>query len=153
MELSEMLGDLDQNVVVLVLTFLICFAFSFFALKKTIFKTDEGTAGVISAMISFLVMYGVNKMDLPNSGIESVFGNMEMYSGTFGLIAFIFILAGIVFLMVKFAKNSLIIIGGVLILLGLFAYEKALFITLGSIILAIRIFIKKGKWEPKKKTP
>ncbi len=152
-ELSELLAQFDQDVVLLVIIFLISFAFLFFALKKTIFQSDPGTAGVISAMLSFLIMYGVNKSGIDMLNVEGMLGDVGISSGAFALMWFILVIAGIVFLLIKFAKNSFIIIGGLLILLGLFAYEKALLITLGAILIAVRIFIKKGVWEPPQHKP
>jgi len=58
-ELSEVLAQVDQGVVLLSAVFMITFSFVFFSLKKIIFKDDETIAGIIAAMLA-LVNYLMN---------------------------------------------------------------------------------------------
>ena len=157
-ELSELLGDIDQSVVILVTLFLITFSLIFFALKKSILKSDPGIAGVVAAMLGFLMIYGVNKMGLDVGDAQNWLVDIGFTESTLALIIFVFVIAGIIYLMVHFAKDSLFIIGGGLIVLAFFSYQyKATFVVLGAILLAVRIFAlnKPGVWDkkPKPTTP
>jgi len=97
-------------------------------------------------MASLLITYGINKTGFDISGL---FSDIGISGEIFSTILPIVIVAGIVFLIIKFAKNSLLIIGGLFLLLSLFVYAQTLLIVVGVILIAVRFFIPKGKWEMK----
>ena len=152
--MSELLSQIDQSVVVLVVTFIVSFALIFFALKQSILKKDPGIAGIVAAMIALLITYSLNKVGLESTDLDTWVANIGISESSLGVFLLVAIIAGIIYLIVHFAKNSLFIIGGALIVLAFFAYQKATLIFFGAVILAIRIFaIKPDKWNPKPKTP
>jgi O-antigen ligase len=112
------------------------------------FKGDTTTSGIISVMSSLLITYGVNKMEFD---IRGLIFNLGISQGTLSTILPIVIVAGIIFLIIKLAKNSLLAIGGLFILLSFFVYAKTLLIVIGVVFIGVRMFIPKGKWEPKGK--
>ena len=62
----------------------------------------------------------------------------------------ILILALAIFLVIKLKKDSLFIFGGFLLASSLFVYEKAIVVVLGIILILVRLFIRKGRWERRK---
>jgi membrane-associated HD superfamily phosphohydrolase len=145
--LSELLNQIDESTLVLFAIFLIVFVLLFFSLKK-VFRGDTTTPGIISVMLSLLITYGVNKTGFDVQGLIS---NLGISGEILSTILPIVIVAGIVFLIVYLAKNSLLAIGGLFILLSFFVYAKTLLIVVGVILIVLRftVFLKKGRWEPK----
>lgn len=156
-ELSEVLAQIDQDVVLLVVVFMVIFCFVFFSLKKTLFKDDETISGIVAVMLALMGTYGINKSSITKYGLGGILEGIGFSSSSLALIIFVFVVAGMIYLIVKFARESLLIIGGLLLLLGFLAYEKALFMFTGAILIAIRLFVftgkNKDKWKPKTKTP
>lgn len=145
MNVSDLLNAIDESTLVLISIFLITFVLLFFALNRA-FKGNTATSGIISVMASLLITYGINKTGFDISGL---FSDIGISGEIFSTILPIVIVAGIVFLIIKFAKNSLLIIGGLFLLLSLFVYAQTLLIVVGVILIAVRFFIPKGKWEMK----
>ncbi|MCK5043866.1 hypothetical protein KAR52_02605 [Candidatus Pacearchaeota archaeon] len=136
--LSDLLGGIESSTVLLVAVFTISFAILNFALSK-FFKDKHGEpnkaiVGVIAFVISFLIAYGINKTGFD---IEGLFFNIGISSELLYTIIPIIIIGGLILIIWKFGKKSLFILGGLLILLSFFVYEKTLIITLGIILLII----------------
>lgn len=146
-ELSELLAEVDSSLVVLIALFLISFSLSFFALHK-IFKEDKTIPGVISVVLAFLVVYGVNKIGFDT---QDFFYNMGISESTFSLILFMVITGGIIFMIVslKKKKTAFLILGALMIGLSFFVYAKVLLITLGIILLLIWFFISISGKNPR----
>lgn len=149
-EISELLGSIDQSAMIIYGMFIIFFSLLFFALSKVIFKENRATAGIIAAVLSILIVYGINKSEF---NVEEFFSDIGISEGALSLVLSIVIIAGIIFIIIKFAKNSLVIVGGLLIVGSFFVYEKIILITVGVILIVTRFFIKKGIWEMKRGRP
>ena len=145
--LPEFLSNLDSSTVLLFVVFLVSFAVLFFALMRA-FKKNQAIAGVIAGALSFLIVYGMSKMDL---SIEGLFSEIGLSEDILTILIPIVIILAVIFIIIKLAKNSLLIFGAILILIGLLVEEKLIPIIAGGILIGIRFFIPKGKWEPKKK--
>lgn len=147
--LGELLAGIDQPTVIIFAVFMVSFCIFFFALNKVL-KGNTAIVGIISVVISFLIAYWINKSELD---IESIFFNIGISSEILGVIIPIIIIAGIIFLIVKLAKNSLLILGALGIFVGLFNIIEARLVPIvaGAILIIIRLFIKRGKWEPPKR--
>lgn len=142
-ELGDILGSLDQSLVILIALFLVTFSLAFFALNK-VFRDNKSMAGVVAGAVAFLAVYGVNKMEF---SFGDFFGNLGVSESTLSLALFIIIGAGIVFMFVKMKKDAFLILGALLIGLSFFVYAKALLIVVGVILIAVRFFIPKDKWN------
>lgn len=145
--LSELLNSIDEATLVLFAIFLIVFVLLFFSLKK-MFKGDTTTSGIISVVLSLLITYGVNKTGFD---LQGLFSNIGVSGEILSTALPIVIIGGIVFMIIKLAKNSLLAIGGLFILLSFFVYAKTLLIVIGVILIVLRftVFMKRGRWEPK----
>lgn len=143
--LSGLLNQIDESTLVLFAIFLIVFVLLFFSLKK-VFRGDTTTSGIISVMLSLLITYGINKTGFD---IQGLFYNIGISGDILSTALPIVILAGIVFLIIKLAKNSLLAIGGLSILLSFFVYAQTLLIVIGVVLIIVRFLIPKGVWEPK----
>jgi len=127
----NLLNSIDPRSITLALLFLIFFAFLNFVLSR-VFKDRYGnpnraTAGIIALCISLLAVYGVNRSSWE---IQNLFFNIGIPSGLMYIIISIILLAAIAFIVWKFAKNSLFVLGGLLILASIFMYEKTIPIVL-----------------------
>jgi membrane-associated HD superfamily phosphohydrolase len=145
--LGGLLNSIDESTLVLFAIFLIVFVLLFFSLKK-VFRGDTATSGIISVMLALLITYGVNKTGFD---IQELIFNLGISQGILSTILPIVIVAGIVFLVIYLAKNSLLAIGGLFILLSFFVYAKTLLIVVGVILIAVRFFIPKKAWNPRGK--
>ncbi|MCX6746725.1 MAG: hypothetical protein NTU63_01160 [Candidatus Pacearchaeota archaeon] len=147
--LSDMLNSIDQSTVILFVVFIVAFAVLFFALLK-FFKQNRAIAGIIAVALSFLIVYGMSKMDLSLEGFFSEIGiSGELLSVILPIIG-IFVA---ILIIINLAKNSLLVFGVLLIFLSFFAYEdQIVLIVIGCILIFVRYLIPKGKWEMKKKS-
>jgi uncharacterized membrane protein YkgB len=143
--LSELLSSIDESMVVYFSIFILSFVLCFFALSK-FFKDNRAFAGIIAAVISFLIVFGINKAELTQGfNVSDFFYNLGVSTETFSLIIGIIIVAGIVFLIIKMRRDSLYVLGGLLIVTSFFVYAKAILIIVGIILIGIRIFAFKDK--------
>ena len=148
----NLLNSIDPRSITLALLFLIFFAFLNFVLSR-VFRDRYGnpnraTAGIIALCISLLAVYGVNRSSWE---IQNLLFNIGIPNDLMYIIIAIALLAVIALIVWKFAKNSLFVIGGLLILTSIFMYEKTIPIVLGTILIIIRCFIPKDKWKMKEK--
>lgn len=146
-DFSEILEQIDQSAIILYAIFIISFSLLFFSLNK-VFRGSKSTAGIVSAMISFLIVYGINKIGFDVEGLLFSIGLSENILWT---ILPILILGGVIFIIITLKKNSLFIFGGLLIVLSLFVYTKTLLVIIGVILIGIRLFIGKNIFKRKGK--
>lgn len=135
--ISDLLNQLDQSTVILSAVFILSFSIIFFSLNRTVFKGNTSISGIISGVIAFLLVYVVNQSGFNISGF---FFNLGISSDTFSVILPIVILGGVIFTIVKLKGSSLFIFGGILILLGFFAYDGTVLFVLGACLLIAGLF-------------
>jgi hypothetical protein len=135
--LGDLLNQIDQTTLILYVVFIVSFAILFFALSK-FFKDNRSIAGLISAGIALLITYAVNKTGLDIQGFVL---NIGISQETLAVVIPIILIAGIIFLIISLKKNSLFVIGGILILASFFVYEQTLLIAVGAILIIIRLFL------------
>jgi hypothetical protein len=141
-DLNDLLNNIDESVVIYFSIFILAFVLLFFALNKFFKEQNRTFAGIIAAVLSFLIVYGVNKSGF---SIGDFFLDLGVPTETLSLIVALIVLAGIVFIIVKMGKDSLFVIGGLLIVGSLFVYAKAILIIIGAVLLLARITIFRGK--------
>lgn len=146
-QLSDLLDSIDQSTVVLYATFIISFSLLFFSLGR-LFKENKTPAGIVAAMLAFLLTYWVNKTGLD---IEGFFYDIGISEEVLSFILPIVIIAGMIYVIMNFAKNSLFIFGGLFILASFFVYEKTILIGIGIILIIARMFIPNKVWNSKEK--
>jgi len=147
--LSDLLNAIQPDTAILFATFIIVFSILFFSLGK-FFKGNAPIAGIISVMIAFLITYAVSKSNLDFTGIFTGIGiSPELLATVLPII----IIGGVIFMVIKLAKNSLLVLGGLFIFASFFVYEKLILIAIGAILIVLRftVFLPKGKWEMKSK--
>jgi len=147
--LGDLLNQIDQTTLILYVVFIVSFSILFFALGK-FFKDNKTIAGLISAGIALLITYAVNKTGWDIQGF--VF-NLGISQDALATAIPIILIAGIIFIVISLKKDSLLVVGGLLIVASFFVYEQTILLVAGIIIVAIRFFIPRGKWERKKNTP
>jgi hypothetical protein len=145
--LSEMLDSLDESMVVYFSVFILCFVLFFFALNKFFKEKNRSFAGIIAGVLSFLVVWGVNKSGFD---VQGIFLDLGIPQETLTTIISLIVLAGIIFLIVVLKKNSLFVIGGLLIVGSLFVYAQAILMMVGIALVVIGLIVsfRKGKTPP-----
>ncbi|MDP2628764.1 MAG: hypothetical protein Q8P15_02620, partial [Nanoarchaeota archaeon] len=114
------------------------------------FKDNKATAGVIAFAASLLIVFGIYKNGFD---IESVFGDFGVTSDLFYTLLPLTVIAGIVFLIVKFKRKSLLIMGLLLFVLSILTYEKATLWLIGGILIIIWFFVReKGSSQNRTRT-
>jgi len=144
--LSELLNQIDQSTVLFFVVFIVSFSLLFFALNK-VFRGNTTTSGIISVALSFMIVYGINQSGL---SMENFFFDLGISGSIMDIIytiAPLLIIAGIIFAIIKLKKDSLLIIGGLLIIASFFIYEKTIAIVIGAILIIIRLFLGKNNGE------
>lgn len=141
--LSELLNSIDQSTILLFAVFIISFSLLFFALNKVFKKENTTISGIISVAISLLIIYGINKSGFDVQGSLQGIG---ISAQALGIIIPLVIAAGIIFLIIKLKKKKdiLLILGVLSILLSFFVYEKILLITVGVVMIIIRVALDSG---------
>jgi hypothetical protein len=139
--LSDMLDSLDESVVIYFAVFILSFVIFFFALNK-FFKGNRATAGVVSGVLSFLIIYGINKTGF---SVGDFFLDLGVAAETLSLIVSLIVLAGIILVIIKLKNNSLFVFGGLLLVGSMFVYAKAILIIIGIVLILARLTVFKGK--------
>jgi hypothetical protein len=142
--LSDMLDSLDESMVVYFSVFILCFVLFFFALNKFFKEKNRAFAGIIAAVLSFLIVWGVNKSGFD---VEGIFLNLGVPQETLTTIIELIVLGGIIFLIVVLKAKSLFVLGGLLIIGSFFVYAQALLFVVGLVLIVIGMVIslkKKG---------
>ena len=143
-EFKEILASIDSSLVLLLSIFIISFAALFFSLNK-FFKGNSTIPGVIALAASFLLTYGLSKTNI-NLNLENLFYNIGISETGKNILFGLLIIAGIVLIITKFRIDSLLIVGIISIIMGLFlpVRKEALFF-IGGILIIVRMFFKKPK--------
>jgi hypothetical protein len=142
--LSDMLDQLDESLVVYFSVFILCFVLCFFALNKFFKEKNRSISGIISMVLSFLVVWGINKTGFD---VEGIFLDLGIPAETLTTIIALIVLGGMVFLIVVLKKNALFAIGGLLIAGSFFLYAKSLLFMIGLALVVIGLIVsfRKGK--------
>jgi len=144
-DLSDLLSELDESMVVYFSVFILAFVLIFFALNKFFKEQNRSFAGIIAAVLSFLAVWGINKSGFD---IEGIFLDLGVPQETLTTIVTLIVLAGIIFIIIKMKKNSLYVIGGLFIVASLFVYAKGLMFMIGLVLIVIRVLITFRKDRP-----
>jgi lysylphosphatidylglycerol synthetase-like protein (DUF2156 family) len=137
--LDDLLNSIDETMIILLAVFIVSFCLLFFSLNKVFKKENTTMSGIIAVVISFLIVYGVSKSGF---SIENSLYGIGISQEALGIVIPLIIVAGMIFLIVKLKKDSLLAIGGLLILLSFFVYAKTLFIVVGVIMGIIWLFLR-----------
>ncbi len=144
--LAETLSSLDSSTVLLFVVFLISFAVLFFALMRA-FKKNTAIASVIAGALSFLIVYGMSKMDWD---IDNFFFDLGVSEDAWAIAIPIIALAVAIVLLVKLKRNAFLIFGGILIIIGLVFLEgsaKWIVGAVGGVLIGFRFLLH--KWGEK----
>jgi len=63
-------------------------------------------------MLALVITYEFNKSQIVEYGFQGIIEGIGFSSGSFALLIFVLIISGMIYLIVKFARESLLIIGG-----------------------------------------
>jgi hypothetical protein len=138
LSLSDMLDSIDSSLIILSSIFIISFLFFYFSLSK-IFKAQKNFASIISVVLSFLIIYGVNKVGFD---VENFFFDMGVSEDALMTIIPLILVAGIIFMFVKFKTKAFYYLGGLLVVLGFFIFEEAAqLIVIGVVIIIVGMII------------
>ena len=139
MSFSDVLNSIDSSLILLSSIFIISFLIFNFSLSK-IFKEQKSIATVISAVLSFLIIYGVNSFGWD---IEGFFFDIGISEDALLTAVPLILLAGLIFLFVKLKKKKYFfyILGGFLIALGLFIFKEAAEVLVIGVALVVFGFI------------
>lgn len=136
--LSDILNAIDETTILFFAVFIVSFSLLFFALNRVFKKENTTTSGIISVVISFLIVYGINRSGF---SIQNSLYGFGISQEVLGIVIPIIVIAGVIFLIVKLRKNSLAVLGALFVFTGLWVYTKALFITIGIILIIIWVFL------------
>ena len=144
--LSELLNELDQSTILLFAIFIIAFLIVFFALNKVFKKENTAISGIISVVLAFLITFGISRTGFD---LEYSLLSIGVSSEVLGIIIPLIIVGGIIFLIIKLRRDSLLVIGGLFLFAGILGlvYAYLVFIVIGAILIIVRIFIPKGLWK------
>ena len=142
--LSDILNGIDESTIILFAVFIVSFSLLFFSLNKVFKKENTTTAGIISVVIAFVIVYGISKSGF---NIQDSLYGIGISPEVLGVIIPIIIVAGIILLIINLAKDSLLVIGGLSIVASFFVYSKLILIVVGVILIAVRFFIPKNMWN------
>ena len=136
--LSDVLNGIDESTIILFAVFIVSFSLLFFSLNKVFKRENTTTSGIISVVISFLIVYGINRSGF---SIQNSLYGFGISQEVLGIAIPIIAIAGAIFLIIKFKRDSLYIIGGLLIFVSFFVYAQTLLLTIGIILIVIRLFL------------
>jgi len=147
LSLSDLLYNIDPSNMILGVVFIVVFAVLYFSLSR-FFKDREGRpnkviATIISLSAALLVTYGINRSGF---NIEGLFYNIGIPREALYIILPMLLMAGLIYAILKRKiKELFLIIGGILVILSFFVYEKVVTLVIGIILILIGLFIKKKK--------
>ncbi len=135
--LNDILSGIDSSLIILSAIFVISFLIFQFSLSK-FFKEQKNTGTIISAVLSFLIIFGINRMEWD---IQNFFFDIGISEDALLTIIPLVLIVGIVFLFIRLPKGKkkyfFYILGGFLVALGLFIFKEAAEILVIGIILII----------------
>jgi len=141
--LSDFLNTIDSTTMFLGVLFIVCFAFTNFALSK-FFKDKEGNpnkaiAGVVGLAVSLLIVYWVNRSGFQFDYYFYEIGFSESLITTIASIAFPILF---VFIGVKYGWGASLMITGLLIIVtGALSYEAYAAWIIGAILFFIGLWL------------
>ena len=160
LSLSDIFQQIDPSTILLFVAFIVSFALIFFGLLKFFNRgknseknkgMNQTIAAIIAGALSLLIVYELSTMNL---SLETIFSDIGISAEALPLIIGAIIILSAVFLIIKLKAKSLFIFGGVLILLGIVAYEKTIPIVLGIVLIFVGLFIISiGKKKTTPQTP
>ncbi len=142
--LGELLSAIDETTAIFFAVFLISFSLLFFALNKVFKSQNTAISGIISLAVSFLIVYGLSKSEF---SVGDSLSDIGISSNILSTLLPIVIIAIVIYLIVKFKGKSLYIIGGALLVLGLFILRDIntmiiLAVIMVAFVLIIRAILK-----------
>jgi hypothetical protein len=146
--LSDILNAIDETTLILFAVFILSFTLLFFSLNRVFKKENTTTSGIISVVISFLIVYGLSKSGW---NIQNSLYGIGISSEVLGIVIPLILAAGIIFLIIKLAKDSLLVVGGLFIILSFFVYAQLILIVIGIILIVVRFLIPKNAWNRSRK--
>ena len=147
LSLSDLLYNIDPSNIILGVVFIVVFAILYFSLSR-FFKDREGRpnkviAAVIALSAALLITYGINRTGF---NIEGLFYNIGISREALYIILPILVMAGLIYAILKRRiKELFLIIGGILVVLSFFVYEKVVTLVVGIILILIGLFVKKKR--------
>lgn len=145
----DLFYNIDADVMVLGLLFVIFFALTNLALNRTL--KNRGTASVVAFCVSLLAVFGISRTNWSASGL---FYNIGMSDKVLYTVVPILILAGLIFMVWKLKlARALFFTGLFLIILSFFAYEKMILLIIGIVLLIVGLFLWFRKGRVKKNAP
>ena len=145
--LSDILNQIDASTVFLGAVFIIAFALINQGLSKT-FKDNKAAGGIIAFAASFMITYGINRSGFDFENIFYNFGySLGLSEDLLYTIIVIIIIAGLAYLFFfwKHKKQAPYLVGVLLIITSFFAYENAILIILGIIVIIVGWFMNRDK--------
>jgi len=131
------LSNIDGNIIVLGLLFIIFFVLIQLALRKSL--KNNNSASIIAFCVSLLAVYGLSRTNFDFSGI---FYNIGINDEIIHTIIPIIILAGLIFIFWKVKARMIFVIVGLILIIGSrFVYEKIIVLVVGIVILLIGLFL------------
>ena len=133
--LDDILDKIDPSLIIFSAIFVISFLIFQLSLSK-IFKEQKSTGTIISAVLAFLIIFGINRLDWD---IQNFFFDMGISEDALFTVIPLVLLVGIIFLFIKLKKKKYFfyILGGFLVALGLFIFKEAAEILVIGIVLII----------------
>ncbi|MEN7982265.1 MAG: hypothetical protein ABFQ65_02370 [Nanoarchaeota archaeon] len=147
--LQNILDSLDPSTVILGSIFIIFFILINFALSRA-FKGQKGIAGILAFILSFLIIYGLNRSGFDYQNIYyDLFYNIGLSSGVASTFLPLIVLAAAVFIVWKFSLWVLLLMLGIFIIIYgfAFAYESVATVIIGGIFIIASLVIKKKPSE------
>lgn len=142
--LSNILDSIDPSTMILGLIFIIAFALLNYSLSR-VFRDNKAIGSIIAFAVSIGIIYGINRTGLD---FEGFFYGIGFSSGILYTIIPFLLIAGIIFLVIRFSFGAMFAtVGGFLLLVSFtdLVYEKGFIIVIGTILLLIGLWMKHKK--------
>ena len=147
--MQALLDSLDPSTAILGSIFILSFALIFFSLTNIgKFKNQRGIAGIISFVISFMIIYFIHRSGMDYQNIYyDLFYNIGLSDGIASSFLPLIILAVAILLIWKTSFATFFMaIGAFIAFYGaVFAYATLTTIIIGGIFIAVGLFIKKNQ--------
>lgn len=130
-------AGITPQAVTLAVLFVVFFLVLNFSTSK-IFKGNKTTSTIISLALSLLIIYWINQ----SASVGNLFSGIGISGDNLYTLGAIFIVAFSIFLFVKIKSLALFVLGGILILIGVLnlVYATSTVILIGIILVVLGIF-------------
>lgn len=156
--LGDFFDSIEPSTMILGSLFIIFFAFINFVLSRvftnrTTGEPNKAIAGIISLMVSLLIVYGINRSGLD---VENFFFDIGISGDLLYTIVPIILIIGAIYLIFKYKAKTLLILGLLLILIAGatdLVYEEETLVVFGIILIVIGLiwtFASKKKQKKNK---